>query len=106
MSGVHCGLKATQTEFATSVEGTWHTDLDVAERTDGNTIAVAQGDSGGPVFASVTGGEDMQARGVIVAGGGQKVICSPVANGRPYCYDTLLYTPISPVIDKFGLSLA
>ncbi|MFD5466074.1 hypothetical protein ACFWIQ_25045 [Kitasatospora sp. NPDC127059] len=48
----------------------------------------------------------MQARDVIVAGGGEKVICGPVADGRPCCYDTPLYTPISPVIDKFGLSLA
>ncbi|MBV6695512.1 S1 family peptidase [Kitasatospora aureofaciens] len=105
MSGVHCGLKVTKTEYAASVEGTWHKDMDVAERTDGSTIAVAQGDRGGPVFASVTGGEDMQARGSIVAGGGQKAVCSPTST-RTTCYDTVLYTPISPVVDRFGLSLA
>ncbi|MFE5584059.1 S1 family peptidase [Kitasatospora sp. NPDC056531] len=105
MSGVHCGLKITKTEYAASVEGTWHTDMDIAERTDDRTIAVAQGDSGGPVFASINGGEDMQARGIIVAGGGQKAVCTPVAE-RTTCYDTVLYTPISPVIDKFGLSIA
>ncbi|UKZ02674.1 S1 family peptidase (plasmid) [Streptomyces viridifaciens] len=105
MSGVHCGLKVTQTEYAASVEGTWHKDMDVAERTDSGTVAVAQGDSGGPVFASINGGEDMQARGIIVAGGGQKAVCSPTA-ARTICYDTVLYTPISPVIDRFGLSIA
>ncbi|MFJ8473745.1 S1 family peptidase [Kitasatospora sp. NPDC094011] len=105
MSGVHCGLKVTRTEYAADVEGTWHKDMDVAERTDGTTVAVAQGDSGGPVFASVTGGEDMQARGIIVAGGGQKAVCTPTATTTT-CYDTVLYTPISPVIDKFGLSIA
>ncbi|MFF2146386.1 S1 family peptidase [Kitasatospora sp. NPDC058190] len=105
MSGVHCGLKVTKTEYAASVEGTWHTDMDIAERTDDRAIAVAQGDSGGPVFASINGGEDMQARGIVVAGGGQKAVCSPVAE-RTTCYDTVLYTPISPVIDKFGLSIA
>ncbi|MER7848378.1 hypothetical protein ABTZ03_31080 [Kitasatospora sp. NPDC096077] len=105
MSGVHCGLKITQTEYAANIEGTWHKDMDVAERTDGSTIAVAQGDSGGPVFASINGGEDMQARGIIVAGGGQKAVCTPVA-ARTTCYDTLLYTPISPIVDRFGLSIA
>ncbi|MFI9163129.1 hypothetical protein [Kitasatospora aureofaciens] len=105
MSGVHCDLKVTKTDYAASVEGTWHKDMDVAERTDSGTIAVAQGDSGGPTFASINGGEDMQARGIIVAGGGQKVVCSPTA-ARTTCYDTVLYTPISPIIDKFGLSIA
>ncbi|MEV7189373.1 hypothetical protein [Kitasatospora sp. NPDC093102] len=105
MSGVHCGLKITKTEYAANVEGTWHTDMDIAERTDDSTIAVAQGDSGGPVFASINGGEDMQARGIAVAGGGNKIVCGDTAI-RTTCYDTLLYTPISPVVDKFGLSIA
>ncbi|MFH8385481.1 S1 family peptidase [Kitasatospora sp. NPDC018058] len=105
MSGVHCGLKITKTDFAANVDDVWHTDMDSAVRTDDKTISVAQGDSGGPVFASINGGEDMQARGIMVAGSGNKVVCGPVAD-RTTCYDTVLFTPIAPVIDKFGLSIA
>ncbi|MFF2618534.1 hypothetical protein [Kitasatospora sp. NPDC058046] len=105
MSGVHCGLKITRTEYAGNVGGTWHTDMDVAERTNGSDSAVARGDSGGPVFASINGGEDMQARGVVVAGGGDKVVCGDTVF-RTTCYSALLFTPISPVIDKFSFSIA
>ncbi|MFJ9446989.1 S1 family peptidase [Kitasatospora sp. NPDC101235] len=108
MSGVHCGLKITKTDVATSVQGAWRSDLDYATRTDDSTITVAQGDSGGPVIASVTGGEDMQARGIISAGGGNTVACNSGVDtaARVTCWDTVVFVPIAPIISKFGLSLA
>ncbi|MFJ4188220.1 hypothetical protein [Kitasatospora sp. NPDC089509] len=62
-------------------------------------------ESGGPVFASVNGGEDMKTRGIVLTGDSQMAVCSPVA-ARTTCYDTLLHTPISPIVDRFGLSIA
>ncbi|WP_188295594.1 hypothetical protein [Streptomyces sp. CBMA156] len=105
MSGSHCALKITRTDFSASIDGVWHSDLDNAVRTDDSTVTVAQGDSGGPVFASVTGGDDMQARGIMAAGGGNKVVCGETP-GPTTCYDTVAFTPIGPIIDKFTLSIA
>ncbi|MFJ1936850.1 hypothetical protein ACIOGZ_29850 [Kitasatospora sp. NPDC088160] len=109
MSGAHCALKITKTDTSTNVDGVWRSDLDYATRTDDHTIAVAQGDSGGPVVASVNGGDDMQARGIISAGGGSTVTCkwgTDTAARNVTCWDTVVFVPIGPVVDKFGLSLA
>ncbi|MFJ5122348.1 hypothetical protein [Kitasatospora sp. NPDC088548] len=108
MSGVHCGLKITATDYGTNINGVWHTDLDNAVRTDDSTVTVAQGDCGGPVVASVNGGEDIQARGIISAGGGDPVICGGVSDvvTSTSCFDTVMFVPIGPVITKFGISLA
>ncbi|MFJ3221389.1 hypothetical protein ACIPLC_36400 [Kitasatospora sp. NPDC086801] len=109
MSGAHCALKITRTDTSTNVDGVWRSDLDYATRTDDHTIAVAQGDSGGPVVASVNGGDDMQARGIVSAGGGSTVTCkwgTDTAAKNVTCWDTLAFVPIGPVIDKFGISLA
>ncbi|MFE4976006.1 S1 family peptidase [Kitasatospora sp. NPDC056651] len=105
MSGAHCALKIDRTDFSADVDGVWHSDLDSAVRTNDNDSAVAQGDSGGPVVASVTGGDDMQARGIMAAGTGNKVVCGDTAI-RTVCYDTVAFTPIGPIVSKFGLSLA
>ncbi|MFD9061523.1 S1 family peptidase [Kitasatospora purpeofusca] len=105
MSGIHCSLKITATDVAAEVNGQWRTDLDTATRTDDSTVAVAKGDSGGPVVASVNGGADMQARGIISAGTGNPVVCGSVA-APTTCWDSLRFVPIAPIVSKFGLSLA
>ncbi|WP_406097288.1 S1 family peptidase [Kitasatospora purpeofusca] len=105
MSGVHCSLRITATDVAAEVNGQWRTDLDTATRTDDSTVAVAKGDSGGPVVASVNGGADMQARGIISAGTGNPVVCGSVA-AQTTCWDSLRFVPIGPIVSKFGLSLA
>ncbi|MFB7678299.1 S1 family peptidase [Kitasatospora purpeofusca] len=105
MSGIHCSLKITATDVAAEVNGQWRTDLDTATRTDDSTVAVAKGDSGGPVIASVNGGADMQARGIISAGTGNPVVCGSVA-APTTCWDSLRFVPIAPIVSKFGLSLA
>ncbi|MFD4397278.1 hypothetical protein [Kitasatospora sp. NPDC058478] len=109
MTGAHCALKVTQTDYATSIDGVWRTDLDNAARTDDHTITVAQGDSGGVVVASISGGDDMQARGIISAGGGHTVACkwgTDTAASNVTCFDTVVFVPIGPIVTKFGLSLA
>ncbi|MFB8174271.1 S1 family peptidase [Kitasatospora purpeofusca] len=105
MSGIHCSLRITATDVAAEVNGQWRTDLDTATRTDDSTVAVAKGDSGGPVVASVNGGADMQARGIISAGTGNPVVCGSVA-APTTCWDSLRFVPIAPIVSKFGLSLA
>ncbi|MFD5920677.1 S1 family peptidase [Kitasatospora sp. NPDC058201] len=104
VSGIHCGLKITATDVAATVDGVWRSDLDTAVRTDDSTVTVAGGDSGGPVVASING-EDMQARGIMSAGSGNRVVCGSVAV-QTTCYDTVLFVPIGPIVSKFGLSLA
>ncbi|MFJ4671544.1 chymotrypsin family serine protease [Kitasatospora purpeofusca] len=105
MSGIHCSLKITATDVAAEVNGQWRTDLDTATRTDDSTVAVAKGDSGGPVVASINGGADMQARGIISAGTGNPVVCGSMA-APTTCWDSLRFVPIAPIVAKFGLSLA
>ncbi|MFB8243022.1 hypothetical protein ACFC58_41445 [Kitasatospora purpeofusca] len=98
-------LRITATDVAAEVNGQWRTDLDTATRTDDSTVAVAKGDSDGPVVASVNGGADMQARGIISAGTGNPVVCGSVA-AQTTCWDSLRFVPIAPIVSKFGLSLA
>jgi hypothetical protein len=98
-SGQHCG---TITDDATSLpwaEGNFYIEAKAA----GSGVMVARGDSGGPVFATVTGG--VQARGVIL-GQSVKVPCGATnPDVTPSCGNYVVYAPISVLLDAWGVRL-
>ncbi|MER7849323.1 hypothetical protein ABTZ03_35915 [Kitasatospora sp. NPDC096077] len=98
-SGFHCELEVTRTGMSTA-DG--RTDLtEVRSRSGG--IAVAQGDSGGPVVANPQG-DAMAPVGVIVAGdNGSKVSCTATSSPTT-CFSTGYFTPLDPIASRFGWS--
>ncbi len=101
--GTKCG-RVTHDDFAvTGLEGSWY----IRVRNGGLGVG-AQGDSGGPVYTTYANGEK-QARGLVIKGdNGDRWYCQ---HGNPdvvpgaWCYGTMIYVPISVVLNKFGYSL-
>ncbi|GAA0274725.1 hypothetical protein GCM10010302_10400 [Streptomyces polychromogenes] len=79
-----------------------------AIRTD-TSMAVARGDSGGPVVTSADGtyGNDMQARGLISGSWGSTVTCpaGSVANSATTCYEGVAFIGMSAMVNKMGFNL-
>ncbi|MFE5588507.1 trypsin-like serine protease [Kitasatospora sp. NPDC056531] len=98
-SGFHCELEVTRVGVHTPSGRTDATE--VKSRSGG--IAVAQGDSGGPAVANPQG-DSMAPVGVITAGNTDtKIACSNVSSVTT-CYSTGYYTPLDPVVSRFGFS--
>ncbi|MFH9354615.1 trypsin-like serine protease [Kitasatospora sp. NPDC017646] len=98
-SGFHCELEVTRVGVHTPSGRTDATEV----RSRGGGIAVAQGDSGGPAIANPQG-DAMASVGVIIAGNTDtKVACSNTSTATT-CYSTGYFTPLGPVVSKFGFS--
>jgi hypothetical protein len=99
-SGQHCGKVTDDTVTSPGASGKFYIEAKAAA----NGVMVAGGDSGGAVFATVTGG--VQARGVILAGAGT-VTCGATNPdiAKPRCFNTLVYAPISVVLSTWGVQL-
>ncbi len=67
------------------------------------SVMTSEGDSGGPVFATTSGG--VQARGIIL-GGYDPITCDVHADDvDPICLDIVVYAPISVVLNAWGVKL-
>ncbi|WP_406097534.1 S1 family peptidase [Kitasatospora purpeofusca] len=109
-SGTHCGLQITQTDFSfLGPNGVWRKVADYAVQTNGNDIAAANGDSGGPVYTVDSGSGKAVARGTLSALKGT-VDC----NGRttsdggsrtPWCFSAMMYVPIYQILHDKGWTI-
>jgi hypothetical protein len=98
-SGQRCGTITDDTTSLPWTEGNFY----IEAKASGSAHYIAGGDSGGPVFATVTGG--VQARGVILAGS-TVVGCTGLnPDVSPRCYNYMVYAPISVVLDTWGVRL-
>ncbi|MFD9690538.1 hypothetical protein ACFWXO_32810 [Kitasatospora sp. NPDC059088] len=108
-SGWTCDVQVKKVDIeTTNDEGTRIKPVDVAESKGGDRRAIgAKGDSGGPVLANPSGANgDMEARGVIVAGGSE-VGCPAGSTAHPTtCFAQVLYVPMTPVVNQLGFSLS
>jgi hypothetical protein len=98
-SGQHCGTITDDTTSLPWTSGNFFIEAKAA----GSAPLIAGGDSGGPVFASVTGG--VQARGVILAGSVPVTCGATNPDVDPPCYNYAIYAPISVVLDTWGVQL-
>ncbi|MFJ9519968.1 hypothetical protein ACIRPK_17125 [Kitasatospora sp. NPDC101801] len=110
-SGWVCDVKVTSVDVRTKdAAGAVTTPVDVAESRGGDhRPIVAKGDSGGPVLADPSGpGEDMAARGVVIAGGSStEVGCPANSTATPTrCYWQVIYVPMTPIVSRLGFSLS
>ncbi|MFB9368517.1 hypothetical protein [Kitasatospora albolonga] len=110
-TGWTCDVKVTAVDVqAKGADGSVTKPVDVAESRGGDhRPIVAKGDSGGPVLANPYGAEqDMEARGVVVAGGSSSsVTCPPRSTATPTtCYWQVLYVPMTPIVRDLGFSLS
>jgi hypothetical protein len=78
-------------------------------RTDTSSMAVAAGDSGGPVITSPDGtyGTNMQARGLISGSYGGTVTCAWGVDtyGETTCFDGVAYIGMSAIVNTLGFNL-
>ncbi|MGC0418617.1 S1 family peptidase [Embleya sp. AB8] len=112
MSGVRCNLKVYNDNTVFKGEdGVTRGPAILAKRIYPTDIAIAQGDSGGPIVASPDGtyGGNMEARGIISASDGNYVVC-PVwgegTAGETICYEGVAYIAIRRVLSDFGVVIA
>ncbi|MFD9123420.1 hypothetical protein [Kitasatospora sp. NPDC059571] len=110
MSGIHCNLKVKYAGVDISIGGIVRHNVVEAFRTDSSTIAVAQGDSGGPVVTSTDGtwGSEMQARGLISGGDGEWVVCPTWGvgtAGQTACYSGVACIGMSAIVNTLGFTL-
>ncbi|MDZ7577041.1 MAG: hypothetical protein U0904_02520 [Candidatus Nanopelagicales bacterium] len=108
MSGVHCPLRVTATNTGywkkyKKKKDVWRSPMDVATASSG--IAVAQGDSGGPVFMVSGPGKLRQARGLISALSGQMKCPSIAITKGPKCGNSVYYAPIKRALSDFKVKL-
>ena len=102
MSGIHCSLLVTNSGVDLNIGGIVRSNVVIAKRTIAGTMAVASGDSGGPVVTSADGswGMRMQARGIISGGPDDSwVVCDPTWLAVPgnTCYATVDYIGMSAI---------
>ncbi|MFJ8038952.1 hypothetical protein ACIRBX_00375 [Kitasatospora sp. NPDC096147] len=110
-TGWICDVRVTAVDVrAKGADGAVIRPVDVAESRGGDHRAiVAKGDSGGPVLANPYGPEqDMEARGVVVAGGSATTVpCPPRSTATPTtCYWQVLYVPMTPIVRETGFTLS
>lgn len=99
VSGFHCELEVTRVGVHSPSGRTDATEV----RSRSGSVAVAQGDSGGPAVANPQG-DSMAPVGVIIAGNTDtKVPCAGTSTPTT-CFSTGYYTPLDPVSAKLGFS--
>lgn len=99
--GTRCGTITDDSVKVSGLSGGWYV------RARAASGYAAAGDSGGPIYRTITGG--VQARGILVGGaGGTEVSCpanhDPALGGLP-CYRDIVYTPISVTLNTWNFSL-
>ncbi|MFF2081352.1 hypothetical protein ACFVXG_42105 [Kitasatospora sp. NPDC058162] len=108
-SGWKCDVEVKRVDVeTTNDEGTRIKPVDVAESKGGDRRAIgAKGDSGGPALANPSGANgDMEARGVIVAGGSEVGCPAGSTAHSTTCYAQVLYVPMTPVVNQMGFSIS
>ncbi|MFE4971279.1 trypsin-like serine protease [Kitasatospora sp. NPDC056651] len=98
-SGFHCELEVTRVGVHSPSGRTGATEV----RSRGGGVAVAQGDSGGPVVANPQG-DSMAPAGVIIAGNTDTKVACGGTSTPTVCFSTGYYTPLDPVAAAFGFS--
>ncbi|MCC9308815.1 S1 family peptidase [Kitasatospora sp. RB6PN24] len=106
-SGIHCGIYIQQTDIGVTGEnGIYRPDVDFAVS---NSVAVANGDSGGPVFTGANGWTTDQARGEITALDYTTDCAGTVtadAWERPaWCLRGVYYVPIGKILSDMKWTL-
>ena len=107
MSGAHV-LKVLQTGVSTTSSGVTIS-VTLASAVDGG-LAVARGDSGGPViYASTTSTTSGAGTGVVVSGLSSSVYTCPgglaVTDPNIKCYHQVMYSPLQAVLTALGATL-
>ncbi|MER6126868.1 hypothetical protein ABT173_30605 [Streptomyces sp. NPDC001795] len=114
--GVHCGVRIAQTDIGvTGPNQIYRPDVDLAYATSATPggVAAINGDSGGPVFASVRNHTADEARGMITALD-RTVTCPPAYNGdtvldghlrTPWCLAGVYYVPIGQTLHDMHWTL-
>ena len=101
-SGTRCGTIINDATVAPGLPGKYFIH---AKATSGWMVADA--DSGGPVYRSLSTG--VQARGIVYSGAGALVTCGSLAPDVTPLYNTcnkeLIYVPISVVLNTWGMAL-
>lgn len=98
-TGTHCGTITDDSVTYSGYTGSWY----VRARASSGAF-IGGGDSGGPVYRTVSGGA--QARGIINAGYTATITTCGAHNPdvNPTCWQDMLYTPISVVLNSWGYS--
>ncbi|MCZ4120357.1 S1 family peptidase [Streptomyces sp. H39-S7] len=106
-TGIRCNLKITNDDTSTVQDGIRISPVVLTERSFAADIAVGKGDSGGPVVASTDGqyGENMTARGIIIGGKNEVACPAGGTSGPTTCFSSMVYVPIRPILNYFGLTL-
>ena len=114
--GVHCGVRIAQTDIGvTGPNHVYRPDVDLAYATSATPggVAAINGDSGGPVFASVRNHTADEARGMITALD-RTVTCPPAYNRdtvldghrrTPWCVAGVYYVPIGQTLHDMHWTL-
>ncbi|MGW2651892.1 S1 family peptidase [Streptomyces sp. NPDC001393] len=114
--GVHCGVRIAQTDIGvTGPNGIYRPDVDLAYATSATPggVAAVNGDSGGPVFASVRNHTADEARGIITALD-RTLTCPPAYNPdtvldghrrKPWCLAGVYYVPIGQTLHDMHWTL-
>lgn len=104
-SGVHCALSVYTTNSRVKyASGQIVFGIVKAQRLSSG-IAVAQGDSGGPVFGPHAGSwVKVQAVGLI-SGGATSVTCPSLAVSGVRCFKKVYFQPVNAALDIFGAQL-
>ncbi|MFI6583522.1 hypothetical protein [Embleya sp. NPDC050493] len=112
MSGIRCNLKVynDNTVFK-GPDGVTRGPAILAKRFYPTDIAIATGDSGGPIVASPDGtyGGNMEARGIVSASDGSYVVCPVWGEGTAGitdCFEGVSYIAIRRVLSDFGVVIA
>lgn len=96
-TGSHCGTITNDAVTLPGLTGSWYIEVSSSSALAGN------GDSGGPVYATVSGG--VQARGIILRGDAAVACGAYNPDVLPTCYQNVYYAPISVVLNTWGVSL-
>ncbi|MFF2079665.1 trypsin-like serine protease [Kitasatospora sp. NPDC058162] len=110
MSGWHDNLRITDVDKETSNEDGEHVKpVDFAAPAGGERrVAVAKGDSGGPVVANPQGSDNaMEARGVII-GGADTMTCpaGSTAWDSTTCFSHVVYVPMGQIVSQMNFSMS
>lgn len=104
-SGEICGETVTSLNnfYYNNLTGTTVTDLDAATNSPW-TLAIQDGDSGGPAYYYVneSGTWQEEAAGILSAGDGNSWACDGDSQG---CNDQVWFTDITPILNTWGLAV-
>jgi hypothetical protein len=105
MSGQHCNVVVTAKGSNVTIEGHNFTNVQTASTSaPAGTIAVAGGDSGGPVFLPQSATSNNY-KGSIIAGAGALSSCPQLAVPGNPCYGTVFFSSANHVLADLGMSL-